>query len=209
MTKAISSVLSAMYNAELPRSVHIEDILIKEMRKCKQQDVPDLPSKVYSYPSMHPIPKFTDSEQEWKNYMWWNVLRTGIHQHSFTCHKPPAGSHRCRGGHPVACCDVTGPTELICPEVTPDIPLSQVLPEALNEPIQPFVNAKERYYFCHPIEELTNHMIGVWELKRPKLALLPQLPTYIMNAYNSSIQLFQPSADNIETALTLAKGRSF
>jgi hypothetical protein len=38
LTKAISSVLSAMYyNAELPRtSVHIEDILIKEMQKCKQ-----------------------------------------------------------------------------------------------------------------------------------------------------------------------------
>jgi len=31
LTKAISSVLSAMYNAELPRSVHIEDILIKQL----------------------------------------------------------------------------------------------------------------------------------------------------------------------------------
>ena len=60
-----------------------------------------LPNSTKVYPSMKKVPIRKD-EQEWKDFMWENILKKGIHKHIFTCKKPPSGKHKCCGGYPVA-----------------------------------------------------------------------------------------------------------
>jgi len=54
-------------------------------------------------------------KNEWNNFFCETVVETGIHQHSFSCAKPPAGKDGCRGARPCDCVLSTEPVELIAP----------------------------------------------------------------------------------------------
>ena len=48
--------------------------------------------------------------------MWDTVLRSGIHEHRFTCKKPPPGKIRCRMAKPSGDSSATLPVMLEIPE---------------------------------------------------------------------------------------------
>ena len=128
--QVISKALDTMYTAELPRGKYVEYALLKENASFNNGMIKKI-TKEHVYPIMKHTPN-PDSTIEWKKYMWENVLKTGIHDHSFTCHKPPGGNNRCRGAFPQNLKEKTGPTHLMVKtfvtEEGENIPLSEIIP---------------------------------------------------------------------------------
>ena len=187
----IQKALDSMYCAEIPRSVHARDILVEKMKETPEGSK-SLPLIAKMYPSMKHVPS-PHLVQKWKDHYCNCVLRTGIHRHSFTCKKPPAGQHRCRGARPAGNCPETLPTLLEVPEDVENCAptrqgkeaLSKVIPVKSNSSIQQMPDPKQRDYFKNPVPPLDEQLV-VWELRRPLLEALPALPGEFMQAYEKA-----------------------
>ena len=101
--------------------------------------------------------------------MWQNILKIGIHKHTFTCKKPPSGKHKCRGGYPVASNAKTRPILLAINENHSELPLVDIIPEeAKNQKIEPPLDPKKRTCNIYPMPPLEEKLI-VWEFKRSNI----------------------------------------
>ena len=129
-----------MFQAELPRSVHLEKFLDTAMKTTASGRKLLAPlSKVSAAARVSPSPK---TREEWKAHMWHSVLKTGIHEHKFTCRKPPMGRVQCRTGYQQAlvektgCCELTltaeDQEELESP--TGEKPISKIVPVSQRSP---------------------------------------------------------------------------
>jgi hypothetical protein len=103
-----------MYTAEIPKSMHIKDLIFKQM-KTTQDGHKALPSFAKMYPSMLHTPS-PFLQEKWKKHLYQSFLCSGILEHSFTCKKPPSGKDRCQGAMPKGNCPSTLPVLLELPE---------------------------------------------------------------------------------------------
>lgn len=179
-----------MHVSDLPPKVHVADMLLNEMKKTKAgRD--KLPSICKIYSASRRAPSSLAGQEEWKNFFWHNVLRTGIHQHSFTCRQPPSGRWRCRGAYPQETCGTTGPHMLRIDEKQLQEakeglrPLTEVLPSLSSEPIHPLPHPSKRDIFCQPVVKPDDRLI-VWEIKRSKMRSLPALQQCHRKAFEAA-----------------------
>ena len=184
----IEKILDDMYCAELPKGYHVRDYVVKQM-KTTPEGRKLLPSKVKAYPSMKrcpfPCPRIPVTQTEWKRFCWENVLRTGIHEHTFTCRKPPQGKDHCRNAMPAGTSKKTGPKELIAdPRELEEKGLKHTMPREADI-VRPLPGKKKRDYHKNPVQPRSDRMV-VWELKRPLLEKLPPLKENHRTAYEAA-----------------------
>ena len=70
----------------------------------------------------------------------------------------------------------------------------KTIPSICTEIIQPLIDPKTRDYNIQPIPPLDKRMI-VWELKRPLLDSLPEIPGHLLQAYIMSVTLSEEEYD--------------
>ena len=210
LCETISKVLDSMHCAELPLSYHVKHFLTEKMKQS-HQGREMLPESNKIYPSMQQVPSPTCENDHWNILSHQNILRTGMHKHSFTCKKPPAGRCRCRMAYPAGINSKTQPILLQTPEsdLKAQTPLSQIKPEIVQGPIQPLAPFLQRNYFSEPIRPVDERWI-VWEIKRPSLNALPPLS----NSHKAMLQIIaekqkQTSDDILEIDLFLQDARRF
>ncbi|CAB9516444.1 helicase PIF1 [Seminavis robusta] len=223
--KQIQLALDSMYTAELPRHIHAKDIIVRAMKKS-QSGRDCLPPYAKRYTSMKhvPSPKSTD---DWKKFMWEATLRNGIHEHGWSCRKPPSGKYRCRNAKGSGDSSATLPKLL---EVPTDIEqcstfspanntaLKDIVPTISQSPIPVQNDHMQRDYTVHPIPPLDDALV-VWELQRQKLYAMPNLPDDIREAYVRSTTSSNPphetpplsnaEGDPINDNCLLNDGRAF
>ena len=107
----VEKALDSIYKAEIPLSMHVKDIIVRKM-KHTPHGPQMLPKTSKAYPAMKHAPSILKSKQQWRQFFWDNVLKTGIHEHTFTCKKPPQGFHHCRTGKPSGSSQKTQPVFL-------------------------------------------------------------------------------------------------
>ena len=188
---SIQKALDSMFVAHLPRSVHLKNMLAKKMKETAAGRAA-LPTFCKTYPSMKCVPS-PSMQQKWDFDFWDNTLKTGIHEHSFSCHKPPAGRHRCRGARPAGDCPATLPALLEIPSEVATMPmnkqnrrtLSSITPVKSVKPIPPIPDPSIRDCFRQPVPSLCQDLV-VWELKRPLLEPLEELPNHLIEAVNAA-----------------------
>ena len=175
--KCVEEVLDTMYTAELPRAKHVEEILVRRMKNHPDGRA-KLPPKSKQYAAMLHVPSPKYESQNWCSLCQYNIKRTGIHCHTFTCKKPPSGRHRCRGAMPQDNNERTGPLLLTVPE-NEELSLSEICPVISEENLDPVAPPKGRNYLHNPVPALDDRLI-VWELKRSSLSALPAIPQALL-----------------------------
>lgn len=158
----ISKVLDSMYTAELPRNTHVAHMIEKE-----------LPFKRGSPFIMQTTPSPKHEPDEFVKHGVSCTKHNGIHAHSFTCHKAPNGYIGCRLCKKSGISSETKPVQLDPRSVNQDTPT--VLPQ-----VQPQIQT-----FIGPIPLPDNRVIA-WELKRPLLGTLMQIPSKFDNVVYES-----------------------
>ncbi len=220
--KKVSAALDHIFTAALPPEKHIKDMMLRAMKETANG--PKLlpkSSKIYS--TMKDIPSpMNASQQEWKAYFWEHILKTGIHEHTFTCKKPPQGRHRCRGCRPAGDSTETWPHFLqveggINSENFKDKKLVQIMPTIMEEPPEPrWQNATtkcQRDFRKEPIPIEDQEELFMWELKRPLLDTLPSLPEHVQQAYDAHLEVQAGTAEQPSHLTNMAEvlfaGKSF
>ena len=117
LAETIGHVLDSMFCADMPKEYHLQDLVLRTM-KSTRNGIQHYPKTKLSHSSMKHIPSYKNSTTNWDNHLYTSLQRTGIHEHTFTCKKPPQGSQRCRGAKPSALCDKTKPIFSIITKVT-------------------------------------------------------------------------------------------
>lgn len=200
--KLVGHALDKMYSATVPRGVHVRDLVLQQMKKTEggRKLLPPL-AKMYS--SMRTVPSPTQNKEQWNDYMYHNMIRTGIHEHSFSCKKPPAGAHRCRNGYCCACNGSTAPIFLRLNQsdvekvITKEITLSEVMP-VIDEEVSSVPTHKSlRDYHREPIVPLNDRLI-VWELKRTLNRDLTELPLRFTEASERAKSVYRSPMESQE-----------
>ena len=219
----IEEALDTMYTAEIPRSIHVRDMITQKMKESLEGRKL-LPTVAKMYPSLKHVPS-PRLVNKWKDHFSNSVVRNGIHKHSFTCKKPPAGRHRCRGARPSGDSSATLPVLLEVPSEADEAgdghgkhnkkTLSNITPIKSDQPIQQLADPKQRNYFESPLPPL-DHQLVVWELKRPLLEVLPNLLDRYTKAYelvrsNKNVEATQEMEEEakVDTALVLEEAKQF
>ena len=187
LSEAVAGALNTMYSAKIPRSFHVRDHFAKLMKNNYRKKAKENCRVPYSPPMATctpPIPSNASCEL-WKRFMWETVLKTGIHVHSNTCKKPPGGRHHCRLAKPSAPREKTEAVQLeeakedqgeateTAQKQTKKQKKMPVVKEEIDPPeAQALPN---RNYTTHPIPALDQRIL-VWELERPLLEPLPEIP---------------------------------
>ena len=102
--------------------------------------------------------------EEWKQYMWENIIQSRIHEHSITCRKPPSGYHGCRMVYGAGFNAKTQCRELKAQwdKREQGTPLLELVPEESKEPVQP-INRRESNMTSkkvHSLQEMINSLCG-------------------------------------------------
>ena len=199
LSKAVSRALDTMFCAQMPKEYHVQDIILRFMKQTRsgRQQYP----KDKSIPSsVRHIPSCINSVGDWKHHLYTALQRTGVHEHTFTCKKPPQGSRRCRGAKPSATSSQTRPIFLSYPkEIKHDRSiLERTLPQEINTPLHHnLLNRAEREkrnYLETPIIDLSKDTLHAWELLRPVISDIPPVPTTISNVKNSVMNIAQQNS---------------
>ena len=145
-----------MYCAQLPAEVHLRDIIDRTMK------TPRIPICLRNCP----IPG--ENPEAFQGRVYCCVCRVGLHEHRFTCAKPPKARHWCRLCYPRGLKNKNGPVQLI-PNPHNDTddktqPVFTVLPN-----IQAYRHPSERNILEEPIPVIDNRVI-VWEIERPEIS---------------------------------------
>jgi len=215
LTEEIAKALDSMYTAEIPKAYHVRDYLGKAMKgnyrrgakeNCK---FPKFPPKATQCP---PLPK---EKEAWDRCFSETVLQTGVHVHSFTCAKPPGGCLGCRGAFPHDCLSSSVAVQLVAPPKekkkrepkrdangkfgTQDKRDREI---KVKEQVEPPLTAKSRDYQTSPVCPLDERIV-VWELKRPLLEPLPDVPLaeeLLAAVLEDPTKDFSESKPDLETA---------
>ena len=195
----VQAALDKMYCAQIPKDLHVKDMMLRSMKSSLSSTGPKLlpkASKVYS--SAKHIPSFISGSQDsCKTHFGEQIIKTGIHDHTFTCHKPPQGLHRCRGCRPAGDSATTQPRFLeieggLNGDNLADKTLSQIVPTVMDEPpAHTWGNASTRRlrdYMVDPIPLEDNNELLMWELQRPLLEPLPPLPHEVQDVYDKHLE---------------------
>jgi hypothetical protein len=182
LCKSISKVLDNMYQSEIPRGKYLEWLIVRKMKASQNITLP--PSNK-CYPIMKDIPNY-QTREEWKQHMWENILQTGIHEHSFTCHKPPAGCYHCRMAYGAGFNTKTQCRELKVnwEKYEEGTSLSEILPEVSKDPIQPNQRRKSNCDFQKSPFLPRDDRLIVWEISRKKYHPLKPLNGDVCGALN-------------------------
>ena len=161
------------------------------------------------YPCMKHPPKPSDTQDNWKQFFWENILQTGIHEHTFTCKKPPSGRHRCRGAFPAGLSQSTQPLLLETSPEEEGNSLSDITPTVSTATIPQLPSRYSRNCQEQPIPPQDDRLI-VWELRRSRLRELPY-PNELKTACDKAKLL--DDEDNEDVVLSasadLAKAKEF
>ena len=191
LEEAVGEALDSMYTAQIPRSFHVRDHLSKAMKNNYRRGAKEnCKCPKFAPMATRPPPDPTDSQEEWRRFFYETVLQVGIHEHSFSCKKPPAGKYRCRGYNPKGDAPKTRPVQLIPPAAEERTIMKRdskgrfvkskkeqpqfTVPE-VQEAVDLPDNHKTRDYATTPVRPLDERIV-VWELERPLLEPLPDVP---------------------------------
>ena len=181
----ISRVLDSMHTAELPRELHLKDLIKQEMAKRFAHTI----EKKWIGPAEIPPHEPSQNNTDWNSNAHSNCLATNIHRHSFTCHKGVSGCHGCRLARPFGLCQKTGPSILKDHENQDLYPSDPTVSFSYNfkgeevlgqhcQAIDPKISHKERDITTHPLPPPDERVL-VWELRRPELPPLPTIPDHM------------------------------
>jgi hypothetical protein len=174
--KIIGEVLDSHYTAELPRHCHVEDLATKCMRRYAN-DSETFSKFETAKRAMQLPPCPADSSAAFRAHIQKTICTCGIHEHCFTCKKPPNGWHGCRLCMPRGFCMCTKPVQLGVDSVS-----GGVIAKRVGNQGAPVVMKGDLF----PLKSPDNRTI-VWEPKRRQLkALLPLPPRQKMIGSSSS-----------------------
>jgi len=127
---------------------------------------------------MHRPPDPVQESDKFKNHVAMIICRCGIHEHTFTCHKPKNGRHGCRLCYTKALSNGTQPIELIIVN-QPDGTFEWYRYDSLEKSGQQFIRPYDSKEYttkanAYPLGSECSRTI-VWELDRPELKPLPGL----------------------------------
>ena len=186
--KVVADALDKMYTAGVPRGVHVRDILTRQM-KTTEDGRSLLPPLATTYSATRTVPCPRNNKEIWQDFMYHNMMRTGVHTHSFSCKKPPAGAHKCRNGYCCACNGSTSPIFLKLSQsdvekvVMKEMAITEVMPVIDEEKGSIPAHDSLRDYNTLPIVPFDDRLV-VWELKRDRVVNLTALPTRFAEAYD-------------------------
>ena len=199
--KHIQKALDSQYVASMPLEEHLKHLLFKSMKQTSLGRSL-LPGVAKVYPSQLQVPLPSSSQQIWKQFMWINILRTGIHDHTFSCALPPSGVHHCRYGVQFHLSSSTQAKELVIPDpdsqYSDDIKPKDIIPDVSTTPITPLDSRYIRDYTEEPIP-LHDERLIVWEIKRPALPPIPSLPVQYLQSYNDLINRQKQQGDQLSS----------
>ena len=184
IVKEITRVLDSQFKAEIGCKYHVVDLLSQHMRKCKthkRHQQLSIPSSLICRPCEEnnmnqPVVDGFKFEEAYSH----NGIRLNTHKHSFTCFKGVSGKTGCRMSFPLALIEETKPVQLK-PNRNRD---------ALNSTVT--------YDICKDLIPLTGSAlepknpdrISVYELKRPKLTSLEEIPREILEGSDKLLSEF-------------------
>jgi len=127
---------------------------------------------------MHRPPDPVQESDKFKNHVVMTICRCGIHEHTFTCHKPKNGWHGCRLCYTKALSNGTQPIELIIVN-QPDGTFEYYIHDSLEKSGQQFIRPYDPEEYStkaneYPLRSDCSRTI-VWELDRPELEALDDL----------------------------------
>lgn len=108
-----AKVLDSMYNASLPRELHVQDCVRKEMVLYYNSTRCIGRRKRRTGRAMLVPPDPRNNRRDFCHFSNQTACTCGIHQHCLTCRKPPKGFTGCRLAMPRGLVFRTGPVELI------------------------------------------------------------------------------------------------
>lgn len=154
LCKKVSEGLNKMYCAELPREVHVADLIKRNLPwKLKPKKLPPLLE--------HSCKQFVTVEECNATSLEAAIDTANVHYHRFTCHHPPNGYVGCRLNRPCALQTNTTVVQLDITTVRDDIPGVLTEIEQRNEQrIGPLTPPDER--------------VIAWEIQRRMLEPLPE-----------------------------------
>ena len=153
--KTVALALNEMYCAELPREVHIADLLQNHLpRNLKHSKMP--PILKFS------CKKFQTVHESDRSALLAATTTANIHTHRGTCHKPPNGFHGCRLNRPCAIRSETTVVQLDRASIKENVPT------ILQEIEQPQEFRRGPFLLPDP-------RVLAWELQRIPMQPLPVL----------------------------------
>jgi hypothetical protein len=173
-------VLESMYCASLPREVHAQDLIDKELRQYYNSSKQFGKRKPTISRAMSVTPCPLNDRDSFLAFSNACICRSGIHTHCLTCHKPPKGYTGCRLCRPAGMVESTGPVELVDVTPPPEIQdngggksskkeiVYNILPESDITPSRQICEDDDESQVSEPDSRLI-----VWEIKRPILDGLP------------------------------------
>jgi hypothetical protein len=163
--KIIGDVLDSHYSAELPRHCHLADLATKCMRRYANDS--ETFSKLDTAKRAMQLPPCPEElPAAFSAHVEKTICTCGIHEHCFTCKKPPNGWHGCRLCMPRGFCTCTKPVQLGINSVS-----GGVIAKKVGNQGAPVVMKDDLY----PLKSPDNRTI-VWEPKRRQLKALLPLP---------------------------------
>ena len=201
LSETISHVLNSMFCAEMPSEYHLQDLVLRAMKHTRT-GIQHYPKSKLCHASMKHIPLYSASTENWNHHLYTSLQRTGIHEHTFTCKKPPQGAERCRGAKPSALCNKTQPIFLEYEEnkFSNKKEIIETMPQPLPlPPYQKYLiksNRELRDYSKEPFIDLSQATLQAWELKRSQLKNLPEVPQLINYEIDSSETI--PNSDEVK-----------
>ena len=162
LCERIGDVLNSCYSAEMPRDVHVRDLVSRELKQSSKSSA--------AFRRMDPaarsmqIPPDPTDKDGFQGFVYCTVCGRNIHGHSYTCHKPPNGARGCRMCKPSGLRNGTKAVELVWDrdsdmielEVKEVVSPATTVPRNPRNDFSPLVSPDERTI--------------VWEIKRPELA---------------------------------------
>ena len=204
LCEEVQKALDTMYIAEIPRCLHVQHELLQTMKSTvsARQFLPKQQMKQASLV----VPTSASVKEKWLAFLYDTILETGIHQHTFTCKKLPAGAYGCRGARPSGLCEATKPVQIIEKEYNIHLDKEKHVQICTYKTIKEQEPREKRNIEVQPIPEIDKRII-VWELQRRKLESLPEFPN-VLELQLTKIDMTNETNDE-ETQETIATAKDF
>ena len=187
LSKHLAEALNSMYKAEVSLDTHAMDLVTKWWNS--QEKDPKL--KIYGIPSFMCLAPQADNDDEASSEELSNfdkfvenvVVTSQMHgeNHSHTCHKGKEGRYGCREGYPAGSSDTTHPLQLaeLDGEETEEETEKgyKVLESITAGPRSTRLMLDKNEMDPHKVFPEQDKRIIIWEIKRPLINKLPELPT--------------------------------
>ena len=152
-----AKVLESMYCAELPREIHVRDIIRKKMEY--EARAPHVAIMLRERPDIN-------DEEGWIQHSHKAASSVNIHEHCMTCHKGKMGKTGCRTCYNQGLSPQTGPTQLMVDRIEGS--KNATIRVQAMEGIEPRRNPNDRNISKEPVP-FTDTRVIAWEIKRPEL----------------------------------------